>query len=51
MTNVGMVQDAPGFLETLRSLCDETGTLLVFDETHSISVMAAMRARTARWRI
>lgn len=37
MTNVGMVQDAPGFLETLRSLCYETGTLLVFDETHSIS--------------
>ncbi len=37
MTNVGMVRDAPGFLQTLRRLCDETGTLLVFDETHSIS--------------
>ena len=37
MTNVGMVRDAPGFLATLRALCDETGTLLVFDETHSIS--------------
>lgn len=37
MTNVGMVRDAPGFLTTLRTLCDETGTLLVFDETHSIS--------------
>lgn len=37
MTNVGMVRDAPGFLQTLRKLCDETGTLLVFDETHSIS--------------
>lgn len=37
MTNVGMVRDAPGFLATLRTLCDETGTLLVFDETHSIS--------------
>lgn len=37
MTNVGMVRDAPGFLRTLRTLCDETGTLLVFDETHTIS--------------
>ena len=37
MTNVGMVRDAPGFLTTLRALCDETGTLLVFDETHTIS--------------
>jgi len=37
MTNIGMVRDAPGFLQTLRALCDETGTLLVFDETHTIS--------------
>lgn len=37
MTNVGMVRDAPGFLAALRRLCDETGTLLVFDETHTIS--------------
>lgn len=37
MTNVGMVRDAPGFLATLRRLCDETGTLLVLDETHTIS--------------
>lgn len=37
MTNVGMVLDAPGFLTTLRRLCDETGTLLIFDETHTIS--------------
>ena len=37
MTNVGMVRDAPGFLETLRQLCSETDTLLVFDETHTIS--------------
>ena len=37
MTNVGMVRDAPGFLSTLRKLCDETGTLLIFDETHTIS--------------
>lgn len=37
MTNVGMVRDAPGYLETLRRLCSETGTILVFDETHTIS--------------
>lgn len=37
MTNVGMVRDAPGYLNTLRRLCSETGTLLVFDETHTIS--------------
>lgn len=37
MTNIGMVRDAPGYLETLRRLCDETGTLLVLDETHTIS--------------
>ena len=37
MTNAGMVLGAPGFLATLRRLCDETGTLLIFDETHTIS--------------
>lgn len=37
MTNVGMVRDAPGFLQRLRELCDQTGTLLIFDETHTIS--------------
>ena len=37
MTNIGMVRDAPRFLETLRQLCGETNTLLVFDETHTIS--------------
>lgn len=46
MTNVGMVQDAPGFLQRLRDLCDETGTLLVFDETHSISSGYGGHART-----
>jgi glutamate-1-semialdehyde 2,1-aminomutase len=37
MTNVGMVRDAPGYLEALRRMCTESGTLLVFDETHTIS--------------
>ena len=30
--NMGVVPPEPGFLESLRSLCDETGALLVFDE-------------------
>ena len=37
MTNIGMVRDAPGFLMALRRLCDEMGTILVLDETHTIS--------------
>ncbi len=37
MTNIGMVRDAPGYLSALRRLCSETGALLVFDETHTIS--------------
>ena len=37
MTNIGMVRDAPGFLTRLRALCDASGTLLVLDETHTIS--------------
>jgi glutamate-1-semialdehyde 2,1-aminomutase len=30
--NMGVVPPKPGFLETLRTLCDATGALLVFDE-------------------
>ena len=37
MTNIGIVPAEPGFLETVRELCDETGTLLINDETHTIS--------------
>lgn len=37
MTNIGMVRDASEYLGILRQLCSETGTLLVFDETHTIS--------------
>jgi glutamate-1-semialdehyde 2,1-aminomutase len=35
MTNVGIVQPAPGYLREVRRLCDETGTMLVNDETHT----------------
>ncbi len=37
MTNVGMVRDAPGYLQALRQMTRTHGTLLVFDETHTIS--------------
>jgi glutamate-1-semialdehyde 2,1-aminomutase len=37
MTNVGMVLPKPGFLEKLRTLTNETGTLLIFDETHTLT--------------
>ena len=37
MTNIGIVPAEPGFLDTVRELCDETGTLLINDETHTIS--------------
>jgi glutamate-1-semialdehyde 2,1-aminomutase len=37
MTNIGMVLPQPGFLETLRDLTTKTGTLLILDETHTLS--------------
>jgi glutamate-1-semialdehyde 2,1-aminomutase len=37
MTNVGMVLPDEGFLEKLRALTAQYGTLLIFDETHTLS--------------
>lgn len=37
MTNIGMVLPEPGFLESLRSLTQRHGTLLLLDETHTLS--------------
>jgi glutamate-1-semialdehyde 2,1-aminomutase len=37
LTNIGIVLPDPGFLEGLRALCDRYGTLLLIDETHTIS--------------
>ena len=37
LTNIGIVLPEPGFLEGLEQACRETGTLLVYDETHTIS--------------
>lgn len=37
LTNVGMVLPDPGYLEAVREMATHHGTLLVFDETHTIS--------------
>lgn len=37
LTNIGMVLPEPGFLDGLRALTRKHGTLLVIDETHTIS--------------
>jgi glutamate-1-semialdehyde 2,1-aminomutase len=37
MTNVGMVPPQPGYHEALREITRRTGTLLLIDETHTIS--------------
>ncbi|MCB1040119.1 MAG: aminotransferase class III-fold pyridoxal phosphate-dependent enzyme, partial [Acidimicrobiales bacterium] len=37
LTNIGIVLPEPGFLDGLRSLCDRHGTLLLIDETHTLS--------------
>ena len=36
LTNIGIVLPEPGFHTGLRALCDETGTLLMIDETHTL---------------
>lgn len=38
MTNYGMIEPASGFLAALRELTRRTGTLLLLDETHTLSV-------------
>ena len=37
MTNCAMVLPEPGFWDEVRAACDAAGTLLVMDETHSLS--------------
>ncbi len=37
MTNCGMILPDPGFLDLVRELTARTGTLLIWDETHTIS--------------
>jgi len=47
LTNIGIVLPDEGFHAGLRALCDETGTLLMIDETHTLS--AGPGGATAAW--
>jgi glutamate-1-semialdehyde 2,1-aminomutase len=47
LTNIGIVLPEPGFLETVRGLTREHGTLLINDETHTFS--AGPGGATAAW--
>jgi len=47
LTNIGIVLPEPGFLDAVRRLCDEHGTLLIIDETHTLS--AGPGGCTAAW--
>jgi glutamate-1-semialdehyde 2,1-aminomutase len=47
LTNIGIVLPEPGFMDEVRRLCDEHGTLLVIDETHTLS--AGPGGCTAAW--
>src|SRR3954471_14145159 len=47
LTNIGIVPPEPGFHDGLRAACDRTGTLLIIDETHTIS--AGPGGCTAAW--
>lgn len=37
LTNIGIVLPGPGYHEAVRELCTKYGTLLIIDETHTIS--------------
>ena len=47
LTNIGIVLPEPGFHDALRAACDATGTLLIADETHTLS--AGPGGCTAAW--
>ncbi len=47
MTNAGMVLPQPGFLEAVRAACSRHGTLLIIDETHTLSSARGGYARNA----
>jgi len=49
LTNIGIVLPEPGFLDDVRRLTRETGTLLVIDETHTLSV--GWGGATRAWRL
>jgi glutamate-1-semialdehyde 2,1-aminomutase len=47
LTNIGIVLPEPGFLDGLAEACRESGTLLIVDETHTLS--AGPGGCTAAW--
>lgn len=47
LTNIGIVLPEEGFWDSVRELCDKYGTLLLIDETHTIS--AGPGGCTAAW--
>jgi glutamate-1-semialdehyde 2,1-aminomutase len=47
LTNIGIVLPEPGFLDAVRELCTRHGTLLIIDETHTLS--AGPGGCTAAW--
>jgi glutamate-1-semialdehyde 2,1-aminomutase len=47
LTNIGIVLPEPGFVGEVRALCNEHGTLLIIDETHTLS--AGPGGCTAAW--
>jgi glutamate-1-semialdehyde 2,1-aminomutase len=47
LTNVGIVLPEPAFLDAVRELCTRHGTLLIIDETHTLS--AGPGGCTAAW--
>jgi glutamate-1-semialdehyde 2,1-aminomutase len=47
LTNIGIVLPEPGFMDAVRRLCDEHGTILIIDETHTLS--AGPGGCTAAW--
>ena len=49
LTNMGIVLPEPGYLEGVRDLTRATGTLLVIDETHTLS--AGPGGCTAAWQL
>jgi glutamate-1-semialdehyde 2,1-aminomutase len=49
LTNIGIVLPEPGFMDAVRELCTRYGTLLIIDETHTLS--AGPGGCTAAWRL
>jgi len=47
LTNIGIVRPEPGFWDAVRAACTRTGTLLIIDETHTLS--AGPGGCTAAW--